>query len=266
MSDDLCWQITELQARFELEPTLNDVFVEGQFDKEVLSRCSSNITTKKVVYEIDCVNVPDSLLSTHKLTLGNKQRVIALARELAKIKEECAYKCLVDKDLDHWFGELESTRCLIWTTHCSLDLYFCEQNLLQDILIATAKARISNWYQYYDSLVNVLRSLYSLRLVDRQLNLNMNWIDYDKCLTKKGDQILFDRDVYVTRLLNTNQKNSKQTKFLCEVNKWELKLNGDARLHIRGHDFVSLLAWTIKKFGGVKEFGNCVSVKRLLFC
>ena len=42
MSENTRWTINELRARYELEPTIRDVFVEGKFDQEILSSCLRN--------------------------------------------------------------------------------------------------------------------------------------------------------------------------------------------------------------------------------
>ena len=63
------------------------------------------------------------LLGKYNLTEGQKQRVITLAKELADQGLQ-GYKCLVDKDLDHWLGRVEEVPNLLWTDYCSVEAYF----------------------------------------------------------------------------------------------------------------------------------------------
>lgn len=57
------WTIDDLIARYELEPQLHDVFVEGEFDKDVLTECFRNVgTTHAVAYAVDTVEISDELL------------------------------------------------------------------------------------------------------------------------------------------------------------------------------------------------------------
>ena len=94
--------ISELRARYDLEPSLRDIFVEGKFDQDVLSNCLRGPEHRdRMIYDIDSVDIPSELLGVHELTDGKKQRVIALARELAPLPSKCLYRCLVDRDLDH---------------------------------------------------------------------------------------------------------------------------------------------------------------------
>lgn len=256
--------INELLARYELEPELNDIFVEGKFDQEVFSnyfRGSKQLN--RMVYEIDSVEVPAEFLLKHGLTEGNKQRVIALSRELAKLPPESLCHCLVDRDLDHWFGPLESTDRLTWTEFCSIELHFFSDEILHDVLITTAKAKIIDWEKYTKSLIEALRNLYALRLADRELDWSLEWLPIDKYLSHQNSQIDLDLKNYIARLLQKNGKVKASKQFINSISVWQGKLSGDPRNYIRGHDFVELLAWTVNKFRGLKEFSKSLTIERL---
>ena len=256
--------IDELLVRYELEPELQDIFVEGQFDHDVLtSYFRSAKQIGRMVYEIDSVEVPAELLAKHGLTEGNKQRVIALSRELAKLPVECSYRCLVDKDLDHWFGQLESTARLVWTEFCAIELNFFSDEILRDVLISAARTKIALWEQYIESLTSTLCGLYALRLADRQLGWNMKWLSIDRCLSSTNSRVNFDFADYVDRLLRNNRKSHSKKQFESAVDDWKNILVDDHRNFIRGHDLVELLAWTVNKFRGIKEFSTPVAVQRL---
>jgi len=257
--------ISELKARYELEPNLKDVYVEGRFDQEIISRClCSQKNRDRMIYDIDSVDVPSALLADHQLTDGNKQRVIALARELADLSDGCLYRCVVDKDLDHWFGPLESTARLVWTDYCSIELYFFSPELLHEIVVITAKSKISSWRDYLNSLTEILCSLYALRLADRELGWSIDWLSADRCLSRAGSQLVFAADDYIDRLLKKNRKAGFRKQFDHTFSAWKVKLSGDNRNYIRGHDIIDLLAWTIEEFGGIKEFSSAVAIQRLL--
>lgn len=87
--------IDELRMRYELEPALHDVYVEGQFDQDVISTClREHGEYERTVYSIDSIEVPIGILAAHHLTDGNKQRVLALAQELSPLPPECSFRCL----------------------------------------------------------------------------------------------------------------------------------------------------------------------------
>lgn len=251
-------------VRYELEPTLDDVFVEGDFDKEVLSAAFLDSgLPERAIYDIDTVEVPMALLSSHGLSDGNKQRVIALSRELSKLQGEIAQVCLVDKDLDHWFAPLEENKAIKWTTHASIDLHFFSERHLRDVLLVACKARIGDFPTFLNSLGSVLLELYALRLADRELNWNLKWHCPTSCLSKNGNSVLLDLDVYTDRLLQANGKYRQKPEFEKSYSNWKSKLVIDCRQCMRGHDFVDVLVWASKSFKGIREMCTETAVGRL---
>jgi hypothetical protein len=262
MSDPTQHTIEELLAKYSLEPSLRDIYVEGAFDREVLERYFSGSGQTLVFYEISTVNVPPAVLDAHKLSDGNKQRVIALARELAVLSGELGYRCLVDRDLDHWCGNLEGTPRLRWTKYCSLELYFFTEHRLSECIVA-AKAKVQDVGRLLESLSAVLANLYALRLADHALKWHMTWHPPDKLLSINDGQLTFDWEEYVNRVLVQNGKAQLSTQFNDRLKHWRPKLKGDARNFIRGHDFINVLAWTIGKSKGIKGFANAEAIERL---
>jgi hypothetical protein len=258
------WNLDELVARYEYEPELTDVFVEGVHDKEVLSEFFKKTSGNKwVVYEIDVVKIPSEILEQNKLTCGNKSQVIAVARLLGKIEKICGYRCVVDRDLDHWFGLLESTRRLVWTEYCSIELYFFTEEIVRDILITTARSRIPDWGMFFRSFINTLQQLYLLRLAAFEAGWAINWLSFDRCLIVIRGEMVFDLHEYVHRLLLANNRYADIAAFIARSEAWQSKCVGDPRNQIRGHDFVDLLAWVIGNFNGVKSFASELAVRRI---
>jgi hypothetical protein len=254
--------IDELLARYELEPELEDIFVEGSFDKELLDSVMPSDTTK-AVYEIDTVDISFELVRKHSLTEGRKQRVIALARELAQLKGERSYVCLVDKDLDHWFGKLEATERLHWTKYCSIELHFFSPKLLEDLLIRTCKARIGDFDLFYRTVTSALSTLYAMRLADKQLGFRLRWLPIEGSLSRDGEGVSFSLETCVDRLLQANGKSQKKCQFNASITHYLKELSGDCRDHIRGHDFVNMLVWAILRYKGMREFASESALQRL---
>jgi len=263
MTNDNRWTVGELLARYELEPELFDVFVEGAFDREVLSQQKSFASVGRTFYEIDAVDVPAGLLAAHGLTSGNKQRVIALSRELARAPTCARVVCLVDRDLDHWFGSTVSTTRLRWSVFCSLENHFLCEDTIRDIAVTTGRSKIGDFASFVNSLMVVLRQLYALRLADRELGLNLKWVAVRKYLSKKSDTIVFDVPKYALALLNSNSMLKSKTEFVLSADNWLRRLTCDIRLACRGHDYTELLAWAIADFGGQKEFASGIAIERL---
>lgn len=263
MTDHIRWTISELQARYELEPHLSDVYVEGVFDKEVLSNVPKLRNAGKVFYEIDTVEVPVDILKKYGLTSGNKQRVLALARELDVLEILQKPICIADKDLDHWFGPLEAIATLRWTKYCSIDLHFLARDLVRQVLVSAGGIKVKNFDILYESLTESLRMLYALRLADRQCSMGMTWVALKKYLVREGDAIRFTVDGYTAALLMKNSMVGRRDEFNAAVTCWLERLVGDVRQYSRGHDFQVMLSWIISEFKGLKNFASEEAVERI---
>ncbi len=263
MIDHARWSIEELLTRYDLEPELADVFVEGAFDKEILSEVFSHLSRETAFYEIDTVNIPPELLARHGLTSGNKQRVVALSKELDNLEEHASVRCLVDRDLDHWFDEVKDTRRLRWTKFCALESHFISDEIVTDLVIKTASSKVNDAKTLIESLFEILKSLYALRLADREHALSLKWVSLKKYLAREGDALRFDIGRYVIATLGANAALSQKNAFDRSVQNWQELLSCDVRLASRGHDYSELLAITISQFGGHKAFTDQSAVERL---
>ena len=261
MSESPRFDIDALIARYELEPELNDIFVEGEFDREIIELLTKS-NKNYIVYSIDSVNVPTTLLKEQNLTSGNKQRVIALAAALEPVANNNNYKCLVDKDFDHWLNKLYTIKNLSWTQYTSLEMYFYTIDFLDDVLIKAAKCRIKNLEHLYESLTNVLKTMYAAKLAGQILGLDIKWPKPDKYLVAEDDFIKFNSDEYVVNAITSSGNNLKKDIFLQEMRKWHAT-NCDPRTFIRGHDFSEILHWAIKNFKGLRNLHDETVVSRL---
>lgn len=259
------WTIADLEARYSLEPTLQDLFVEGEFDKEILTECLKKLNRRTVVvYGIDRVDVDKKILAAHGLTLGNKQRVIALAHELAAMSPDESYYCLVDKDLDDCIGEIRSVNRLIYTNYCSVESYFFNYDFVEKSIITIAKAKIELKKVFMASLVSAMRSLFAVRLARKELCEGIEWISPQRCMKISGGSVELDLDDYIKRLLLKGRAGALMDKFKGRVKYWIENLDGDPREYTHGHDFVDVICWIIAKCGGVKGCSDPEVFQRLL--
>ncbi|WP_298431559.1 hypothetical protein [Ottowia sp.] len=257
------WSLDELRARYELEPELDDLYVEGTLDREILAQAAKPAARLLAIYEVDCVELPSEVLSRHGLTSGNKQRVIALSRELSSLPASARVKCLADRDLDHWFGPLEEDTRLKWTAFCSIESHYLVSAHINDLLVTTGRAKIKRLESLVDSLHTVLKHLYALRLADRQLGLSLAWPSFRKYLSSAPDVVSFDSAKYTTALLTSCGKAKHRQDFERAYANWLGKFTCDVRLAARGHDLTELLAWALSEFSGHREFASPKAIERL---
>jgi hypothetical protein len=255
------FEIESLIMRYQLEPELKDIYVEGEFDREIIQSLTSH-DKDIIVYSIDSVNVPADALAKRKMSSGNKQRVITLAEELSVVESKCEYRCLVDQDLDHWLNRITTIKNLSWTEYTSLELYFYSEEFISDILIKAARCKLNNWDEFYHSFTKTLLSLYAIRLTESEMSLNAKWFEPDKELSIHNDVITFDEETYIKKILISNKKSQLSANFIQKFNVWK-KTNCDPRLFIRGHDFTYMLQWAVKHCKGIKNFQDEKAISRL---
>jgi hypothetical protein len=72
--------IEEIIVRYELEPSLRDIYVEGLEDKSLIEWfLSQHGQTNCAIYDVDTIEIPAELLFAENLVDGNRSRVIFLA-------------------------------------------------------------------------------------------------------------------------------------------------------------------------------------------
>lgn len=258
------WTLPELVTRYELEPSLTDVFVEGQFDQEVLS-CAYNHATKgrRALYTADAFEIDDELFEKHNLTKGNKQKLLILCRELSSVNNDENVRFIVDRDTDHWFGDLEKDKGLLWTEYCDMENYFFDETFSKELIIDAGRAKIADWTVFYESFKRTLRNLYAVRAAARELDIALNYMEFEKFLSISLGTISFDADTYLDRTLLKSNVAKRREEMRNALARWIERLDGDPRLSSRGHDFIVLVAWSIMKFRGVKSLSDDV-VTRIL--
>lgn len=248
--------ISELQTLYSLEPSLRDLFVEGEYDKVFInSLYKNNPSQLRVIYSIDSINVPDESLKAVNLTRGNKQEVIALIFALGTIST-ISYKGLVDKDLDQWTGNLLTIPNLIHTEYVCLESYFVTSNIIYDLLVTYAEAKIADWGSFYQSFTYSLSLIYSIRLCLNLREWNIKLVPYDKSLSMDKGIVRFDLDGYLSRLLISNGLKGESESAVKQITKLHNDLSGDPRYYIHGHDLIEVLGWCTRKFSGSRPIAS----------
>ena len=136
------WTISELIARYTLEPSLRDVFVEGASDRVLLGRALAGLLADVdyKVYEISTVDVPAPQVLELSLKIGNKGRVVALACAIERSNVagiEDSVVCLAYVDLDRLRDRCKQSKVLVYTTHFSFDSLLVTENTVDRMFALT---------------------------------------------------------------------------------------------------------------------------------
>lgn len=240
-------QIEELVLRYELEPMLSDVYVEGATDQLLIEWLAAQSDMPDVIaYEIDTVDVPASVLTAYGLTSGNRSRLIAFARELERLSSVELYNtvaCVIDGDLDHFTGRVPHHRLLIVTDVTSAEAYLFNESAIDKFCRFVISRKGVDPRQVMSDILPALRELFMVRVAATSLGVGLALVSFERsCRVRTGLPEL-DREDYIGRFVRRDGYASRYDELLAEVARLHELPYADARHVIHGHDLVEVLRW-----------------------
>jgi hypothetical protein len=250
--------IEELVNLYALEPTLRDIFVEGQFDAKLIrwflyDRSLSNA----VVYEIDTVEVDGSLLDDFGLTSGNKQRIIALLEAVNRsLPAQRQARGLVDADTDRLLEKPIVTESIFVSDYASLGAYFLKPTIVKKWLLLAVGLGPDLYDQWCLSIGSVCSNLFLIRAAANLMGGSVGWMSIDAGFSNERpaprDLSDFQYHQFVTKLLNKYAQLSRAAEFHALIEELRTKMDPDARNSMNDHDFFALLVIYVKRNTGQK--------------
>ncbi len=233
-----------MKARYDLEPTLRDVYVEGAFDhaivEEVLRRAGC---TRATVYQIDTIDVPADTLRKYGLSDGNKGRVIALCLELeAQMMPPEQVTGLVDRDFDNLLGLTYPCSLLLFTDYSCMEMYFFDLAQMERFCTRFLRKERELASQLLGMLSPVLQDLFFIRATNEDLKLGLTWLDADDQCVARKDRLEFDTETFVQKYLSKGSLLLEKDRFVTRLDALWARADVEIRRQIHGHDFVRLLA------------------------
>ena len=241
--------LDELRAKYDLEPTLRDVYVEGGLDAAIVewlfrgSRCGH-----VSVLEICNVEIPSDLLTQYGLQDGEKRRVIALCRELeSQISPGTQVTGIVDRDYDRLLGVAHACPLLLFSDFACMEMYFAETSVLEKYLHFVLRRTDQSARTLLGRMMPILQEIFLIRTANQELGLCLHWLDIkDQCdVTSQG--MRFDPHEFIRKYLNKNAKLQESERFDEKTKSYRSRLNSDPRHHANGHDFVQLLSLHVRR-------------------
>ncbi len=266
----------ELLARYELEPSLRDVYTEGPSDRQ---RVQHFLRAHKVgdvgVYEVDTVDVPYEFDPGGGQESGQRQRLIALGvqlQERCRVGLQRRVACIVDADSDYLFGYTEESPLVLRTDYCALELYAFDEGLLAKFVDLVLLGLPFEARDVLNGMTETLQQLFYFRAANRRLRLGLSWLSPERCCSLDGSVVRLDEEDFLRRYLNKSAKLDRLEEFrrACE----EVRAAGrdlERRRCIHGHDFVELLRWYVEQVKNTRyapvlferSLWACVDVKGL---
>lgn len=251
MKSDVRHRIEELFVRYELEPTLRDVFVEGGADSALIIQFLKDSNCRDVsVYDISTVEVPKELVNELYLENNNRGRAICLGMTMeAKLgQDNTQITCVVDSDFDLILQKEYECGMVLFTDYTSLEMYLFTTETIEKFFRVFLRGFTFSSEMVLMALTDTLQEVFLIRLANRILEWNLTFLSFERCCFAEGAKIKFDREDYIVRYLNKNGILDKKDEFIMNVETLRRKLLPEPRCQIHGHDFIKLLCWFIKEY------------------
>ena len=281
MEDEKRRRLDELVARYKLEPSLHDLYVEGLTDKSIIEWFldKSGLEKEKfTVYEIGTVDIPPEELFKVGLNDANRSRVIVLALQLQQFLKDCLPKvvCIADKDFDEliknsYISGIEF-ELLLFTDYTSIEMYLFNPNIIDKLLGLALNLSYLKAENILQNISPILEEIFLLRTANESLNFSMTWLETKSFKRhfdfKKGRSMSFNSNNFIDSYLQKNGKYLHKNVYLEKLE--ELKQNNISEIKnkIRGHDFIQIFCWYIEDYlsSSKKDFAEPNTLFSALLC
>ncbi|MGI4758634.1 MAG: hypothetical protein ACRYGF_17510 [Janthinobacterium lividum] len=232
----------DLIARYVLEPTLRDVYVEGAFDESILRQFFKQLSCDRPsVTRIDLVEITDQQLQRHGLTRGEKSELIALAEE---VHMRCGVvdglRCVTDTDSDRLLGVVRANPLVLQVDFTCMEMYWLNEYSVGRFFEAI-RQQGSSYTTLLQDIGAVGREMFLIRSTVQSLNLNAGIIPFRKYCSRGILPVSFDSEAYIAALLNTAGATARKNDFLARRENLRSDLSEDLRLSAHGHDLLELI-------------------------
>lgn len=232
--------IEELVTRYEFEPGLRDIYVEGPEDKWLLEGLlHENDVTGVSVFEICTVDIP----AEPGQESSSRTRVVKLARLLREALdgEQLKVACVVDSDFDHLTGQRECNALLLSTDYANMEMYFFATDILRRLSVRCLRGRQLTARMIRRFMVPTLQALFRIRYVNTRNEWRLRYLGFERLLTYRNGRFAFDCTEYLRRYLDRNGRGAELPKFIEDVGRVGIPGEVDPRCFMHGHDFVTML-------------------------
>lgn len=269
--NEITRSLEEIIARYELNPSFCDVYVEGSTDRGILLSFFEDCGyVETVVYDINTVLVPPSVVRELGLENNNRGRVIALARILYKrFGAALAVSGVIDADLDYVLGTVEECPLILLTDYTSMEMYFFNRKAMTKFArsVCPSAGIIAN--DLLAGITPALKKLFLARVANRTLKWRLKAVPIRRSskIVNGTPYIDFDFNDYVKRYLSKNSYLNRKAEFVKTVREWQRRCeNLDERRCMHGHDFLEVVALICSKIKAAAEVRSGNLVGGMLRC
>lgn len=236
--------LDEVVAIYSLEHDINDIYVEGPTDKFILTNFCEYKKVDKNVIEIDDIDLRELQPKYLDLNLmSNKDKLIALSRELSSYLPNTNVKCIVDRDFDGILYEISTNNNLLYTDFSCMESYILNEKQLKKLMEFGIKNFPHSAEKLISEISKILLAQFLMRMLNKHFDFNFKLPNIEKniSINKKTGVCSFDFSSYLETFINVNKVRDRKGEILTFIAKYEGFSEKDIRHTMNGHDFINML-------------------------
>lgn len=246
----------ELVVKYKLEPTLKELFVEGETDKAFIFNYTNKRRLDYRVHSIENINT-SSLVQPGERNLGKKQLLEKLSIYFEYnlgVRKMCVY-CICDKDEDKFITIPIVNSYILHTDFSCLESYAFNSTVLGKLLNNFLHKKAPDGDKAVDDIRPAVKFLFSARLIRYVIDRSWTKVEINKAISfNKNSDAIFSIDDYIQKLsghANNRSVNSLRGLIYSCYEAFELSYtNLDYRLIMQGHDFARVVNIYQRQLGG----------------
>lgn len=251
------WTLDELVTRYELEPEIKDIFVEGATDQRIVKWVLSNLQiTQFQVYEINSIDVYVS-------EGGNKSKIISSAKKInEKIDTANNIAFVADADADYVESEFDLAPQLFFTDFACLEAYTISTTHLADFaatFFGEASIFSSN---VVSGIFESLRFLFAVRVCSYRIDRDPI-VSFKKNLRVSESDVSIEQENYIRKIAQS--QGEKFEKLQSCINTKLQNWTDDVRYTMNGHNFCFILANVARQKGVQHKLCDTAVVERAIW-
>ena len=253
----------ELLSRYEFEPSLVDIYVEGAEDESFYKYHMERMGKNLRFIDISAIEFPADLdLTIHGLESNNRDKIIYLLTEINKSSPNNTVFGIIDRDILQYTRGLKNLpQNLFLTDFSCIEMYFfCSRCI--------AKVQQQTFHLITEEIINKLQLLtadFSLIVIaEKKLKLSISKINSDKLYKSKFidfKNFSFDLERYLLGCLAKSNLSTKFNLLNKEISRIKHLMTSESPVnYINGHNFVNILTGYIiqsKTFNQIKDQEVC---------
>lgn len=251
------YSIEELVTLYIIEPTIRDVFVEGNSDALAFDWYLSSKDISASVFAIDDrVIVPPELVEKNGRSNGTRGRALALAIELQSQLPDGMKSAtiVVDRDFDDASALLAVAKCVLATDYPSLENYAFEPMPLEKLLRLCLRIPTDvDVETVYAAILPALTDLFLIRKTLRQFDIGLVADPRQACSLESGKSFANIAELVRTSCDNSGFSQGPNQVQLKAAIENERALCAPSLMYARGHDIAPVLSKYLGVSGPLKN-------------